>query len=79
MRIPVIDDAKEGNDRDVDDPIGQWIILFPEDYENFMMDADDNLAFSVQSEQQARELERLASQAVEWFQENNLDGDADGD
>jgi hypothetical protein len=72
MRIPVIDDAKEGNDRDVDDPIGQWIILFPEDYENFMMDADDNLAFSVQSEQQARELERLASQAVEWFQENEV-------
>ncbi|MFP4628924.1 MAG: hypothetical protein ACOCSD_06985 [Halolamina sp.] len=50
-----------------------WVILFEEDYDNLLLDGDDRVALLV-DEEQARELRRLADQAIGHCQEVD-DGD----
>jgi hypothetical protein len=59
---------------DGDDSDRAWVILFPEDYDNWMKDGVGNLALLV-DEEQAEEVRRLADQSLTRIREG-ADDDA---
>jgi len=52
----------------------RWVILFPDDYENFATDPEDDLAILVDGEQ-AAELLRLSAQSLADLSHRSAEGD----
>lgn len=52
----------------------RWIVLFEEDYENFLVDVDGNLGFLVDMEQ-AGEVFRLTSKAIADLSHRDADSE----
>lgn len=69
-------DVDEIIDLDVSDPDDErkWIVLFDEDYDNVMLDGNDNVALLV-NEKQAFEVWRLATQTLQATTDLDLDAD----
>lgn len=63
--IPALDDVLEIPHDEIESGTGdeQWIVLYPEDFDNLMIDEPGNLALKV-SLPQAIELFRLSHQAI---------------
>lgn len=57
-----------------DDPESRWIVLYPEDYQDFGVDLQDNLAVKVNI-QQCGELLRLASASIASMSHRDADAD----
>lgn len=71
MYLPAYHNAlnpEESNEIEGDDR--HWLILYPEDYDNFMKDGEGNL-FVLVDDEQAAEVERLAK----GIQEGSGQGD----
>jgi hypothetical protein len=72
-QIPVLGDVMEFPDEQRDDD-RRWIVLYPEDYDNFGRDPDGNLAVLVDQEQ-AGEVLSLCAQTVAALSPRDAEGD----
>lgn len=52
----------------------RWIVLYPDDYSNIVLDADDNVAVEVDIDQ-AGEVFRLATEIIASLSHQDADGD----
>lgn len=68
MYIPALEDELEMEVSKNESENKMWLLLYPEDYQNFIRDKEGNVGILVNNDQ-AKEVKRIAEEIIEYTSE----------